>query len=120
MGTTTTPPPSPVSAPKNPASREPAATSALNSRMFIAVQFNRSFLPEASLLIAQGLNGIQVGSLPCRIDPEDEADRDRDTSCGEYPGQRHTRGQRGKRQGNQSSQDASDSGESDGLQGELQ
>src|SRR5208337_2646286 len=38
MGTTTTPPPSPVSAPRNPASREPRAISALNSMVFIAVQ----------------------------------------------------------------------------------
>src|SRR5271157_2030807 len=93
MGTTTTPPPSPVNAPRNPASMDPRPTSALNSRMLIAVQFNRSFPAGGpALLVAQGLDGIQVGSLPCRIDPEDEADRNRDTSCGEYPGQRHTRG----------------------------
>src|SRR5271165_1188730 len=106
MGTTTTPPPSPVSAPKNPASKEPAATSALNSRMFIAVQFNRSFLPEASLLIAQSLDGVEMSGLPGRINPKHKTDRDGDTSCGEYPGQRHARRERRKRQRNQRRQDA--------------
>src|SRR5271156_329766 len=35
MGTTTTPPPRPVSAPRNPASKEPRAISPVNSRMFM-------------------------------------------------------------------------------------
>src|SRR5208337_207423 len=50
MGTTTTPPPSPVSAPRNPASMDPTPISALNSRMFIAVQCTPDDHPAADLV----------------------------------------------------------------------
>src|SRR5580704_1473009 len=37
MGTTTTPPPNPVSAPRKPARKEPSATRPLNSRTFMLI-----------------------------------------------------------------------------------
>src|SRR5581483_11090189 len=74
MGTTTTPPPRPVSAPRNPASSEPSPISPVNSRTFMVSGVPSSPRTEVWILHA-GMQAVRCWILSAEQDRLEEPRR---------------------------------------------